>query len=307
MKLLAVRPQLAEEDILQRVLILVDYNNILYRSYFGSLKEWEVRPWLPIVRFVDSLRLCVQRSKAKGVRIEVIFAGESREKLTRTKIDKTYKSNRKPVKSEVFRNFRKIMALVLNDMGTGVISRAGAEADDVIAGIVGLVAVDDYSKNPPSKYSFDPKTDVVIFSNDKDLYQLLRFRRCYIYKNPGVFYTKEHFIDEYGFHPHKYAIFKAMSGDKSDNIPGINGVGPVTAQNHILDKTVPHNDPAFMKSLKLIELDYDLDVPNVGRILKFDPELTHSRKQINKVYGTNTRAFQEIKLAIDMLKEVYKS
>ena len=117
MKLLPVRPQLANGDSLKRILLLVDYSNILYRSYFSSIKDWEERPWLPILRFVDSLRLCIQRSKVPGVRMEVIFAGESREKLERTKIDSSYKSNRIPVKHDVFRNFRKIMIPVLRDVG----------------------------------------------------------------------------------------------------------------------------------------------------------------------------------------------
>lgn len=308
MRLSPVRPQLAKEDCLKRILLLVDYSNILYRSYFSSIKDWEERPWLPILRFVDSLRLCIQRSKVPGVRMEIIFAGESREKLERTKIDSSYKSNRIPVKSDSFRNFRKIMIPILKDIGIGILSRAGAEADDVIAGVVGLVAIDDYRpKNPPFN-RFDrkqQKADIVIFSNDKDLYQLLRFRRCYIYQNPGYFYTREHFIKEYGFHPDKFALYKAMAGDKSDNISGINGIGPVKATEYILNNTVPVTDPEFIKALDLITLDYDLDVPNVGKILKFDPELRNSKRDILKIYGKKTRAFDEIQLAINMLKEVY--
>ena len=307
MRLSPVRPQLAEEDCLKRILLLVDYSNILYRSYFSSIKDWEERPWLPILRFVDSLRLCIQRSKVPGVRMEIIFAGESREKLERTKIDSSYKSNRIPVKHDVFRNFRKIMVPILRDMGTGILSRAGAEADDVIAGIVGLVAIDDYPlKNYPlNSFKKKQKTDIVIFSNDKDLYQLLRFKRCYIYKAQGVFYTREHFIDEYKFHPDKFALYKAMAGDKSDNIPGINGIGPVKATEYILNDSVPVNDPELRKALTLISLDYDLDVPTVGKVLRFDSELSHSKRDILKTYGKNTRAFAEIQLALNMLKEVY--
>lgn len=306
-KLLPIKPQSA--GALDRVLLLVDYSNILYRAYFSSIKDWEERPWLPIVRFIDSLRLCIQRSKVTGIRTEVIFAGESREKLERTKFDGSYKSNRVPVKSDTFRNFRKIMIRVLKDIGAGIISRAGAEADDVIAGIVGLVAINDYpTKNPPlNSFKRKQKTDIVVFSNDKDLYQLLRFNRCYIYKNHGVFYTRENFIEEYKFHPDKFALYKAMAGDKSDNIPGINGIGPVKATEHILTNTIPHNDPEFKKALALINLDYDLDVPSVGSILRFNSNLDHSRKDILRTYGKNTRAFAEIQLSINMLKEVYLS
>jgi len=305
MKLSPVRPQLAQGDELQKILLLVDYSNILYRSYFSSIKGWEERPWLPILRFIDSLRLCIQRSKVPGVRMEVIFAGESREKLDRTKRDKTYKSNRIPVKSDIFRNFRKIMVPVLRDMGTGILSRAGAEADDVIAGIVGLVAIDDYSPLDSFNRKRKQKTDIVVFSNDKDLYQLLRFKRCYIYNQQGVFYTRENFIDDYKFHPDKFPLYKAMAGDKSDNIPGVDGIGPVKATDYILTDTIPVDDPEFIRSLNLINLDYDLDVPSVGKVLYFDSKLSHSKSQIYNIYGKNSRAFAEIQLALNMLKEVY--
>lgn len=307
MKTSPIKLKLAEGDDLKRILLIVDYSNVLYRSYFSSIKEWEERPWLPIVRFLDSFRLCIQRSKIKNIPLEVIFAGESREKLERTRIDKSYKSNRIPVKSLVFRNFRKIMALVLKDMGTEVISRAGAEADDVIAGIVGLLAVDHYpTKNSPFKKKVSKeKNPIIIFSNDKDLYQLLRFNDCYLYSNQGGFYTRENFIEEYKFNPNRFPIYKAMVGDKSDNIGGVYGIGPAKATEYILNGKIPAHNPEFINSLKLIDLDYDLDVPTKGKILRFNKKMDYSRYDILKTYGKKTRAFSEISLAFNMLKEIY--
>ena len=60
-----------------RALLLVDYSNLLYQSYYSGSKGWVDRPWLPILRFMDSLRLCIQRSKVDGVPIEVICRRES--------------------------------------------------------------------------------------------------------------------------------------------------------------------------------------------------------------------------------------
>lgn len=305
MKPSPIRPQLVEGDELKKVLLLVDYSNILYRAYFSSISGWEERPWLPLLRFIDSLRLFVQRSKVKGVKTEIIFAGESREKLERSKFDPSYKSNRVPVTHEVFRNFRKIMALVLDDMGAKVLSRTGVEADDIIAAVVGLVCSDLYKESPLDDSFKNQKTDVIIFSNDKDLYQLLRFHRCYIYQMPGLFYTRENFIDEFGFHPDKFDLYKAMVGDKSDDISGVNGIGPVKATEHILNNTVPVDDPEFINSLKLVSLEYDLDVPNVGTTLSFNTNLNYSRDDIWRAYGAESRAFAEIQLAVAMLSTVY--
>lgn len=307
MKPSPVRPKLAEGDKLTRIVLLVDYSNLLYRAYFSSIKDLEERPWLPIIRFIDSIRLCIQRIKVNNVPIEVIFAGESRKKLDRSKIDKSYKSQRIPVQHDVFRYFRQIMALLIADMGGTILSRDGAEADDVIASIAGYICHECTCKVPcrncdhRNKYS----TDLFIFSNDRDLNQLLRFERCYIYRSPGIFYTKENFIDEYKFHPSKFDIYKAMVGDKSDNISGINGFGPVKATNYILNNMIPVDEPNFINSLRLVSLDYDLDVPIEGKILQFDEGLSNSRFDISNAYGEKGRALMEIHLSFLMLKEIY--
>lgn len=307
MKPSPIRPSLAEGDKLTRVLLLVDYSNLLYRAYFSSIKGWEERPWLPIIRFIDSLRLCIQRIQIPGVPLEVIFAGESRKKLDRSSIDKSYKSQRIPVQHDVFRYFRQIMAKLIEDMGCNILSRDGAEADDVIASIAGYVCHECKCKVPcqhcdhRAAYS----TDVFIYSNDRDLNQLLRFNRCYIYRSPGLFYTKENFIDEYGFEPSKFDIYKAMVGDKSDNIAGINGYGPVKATKYIQNGIIPTDEPEFVKSLRLVSLDYDLDVPTEGSILDFNEELTFSKHDISSAYGNKESAITEIRLAFLMLKEIY--
>ena len=61
----------------EETLVLVDYSNLLYRAWFVSSK----RAWVAYCKFFDMLRLCVKRSKQKGVPLKVIFAGESKTKL----------------------------------------------------------------------------------------------------------------------------------------------------------------------------------------------------------------------------------
>ena len=307
--LLPFRPPSTDRWPATRVLLLVDYSNLLYQSYFGGSKSWVDRPWLPILRFMDSLRLCIQRSKVDGASMEVIFAGESRKKLERTKMDASYKAQRHPIDHDVFRHFRKIMALLIEDMNTKILSRDGAEADDVIASITGYICHECTCLNrdlcSTCYHKDEHTTDVVIFTNDRDLNQLLRYDRCYIYRSPGFFYTRKNFIDEYGFHPNKYNLYKAMVGDKSDNIFGVTGIGPVTATKYIKDGNVPMDDPEFVKSLKLIELDYNLDVPIEGATLEFDELLSKSRNDILAAYGDHPYAVDEIHLGFLILKEAY--
>ena len=309
--LLPIRPLLANGINATRVLLLIDYSNLLYQSYFSGSKSWVDRPWLPILRFMDSLRLFIQRSKIDGIPVEVIFAGESKKKLERSKIDPSYKAQRIPINHDVFYHFRKIMELIIEDMGTKILIRDGAEADDIIASITDCVCNECTCLNKNTCLTCYHKdqytTDVIIFSSDRDLNQLLRYDRCYIYRSPGVFYTRENFIDEYDFDPNKYNMYKAMVGDKSDNISGVNGLGPAKATKYIQEENVPTNNPEFKKSLSLVELNYDLDIPTDGSILKFDEELKHSINYILDVYGSHQKAIEEIHLSFLMLKAAYNA
>jgi 5'-3' exonuclease len=123
-----------------------------------------------------------------------------------------------------------------------------------------------------------------------------------------VFYTKNNFVEEYEFEPLYFDSYKAMVGDSSDNVSGVNGVGPVNAKKHILNGSIPIDDPNYMHALKLIELNYDLDVPDIGDRLWFDFELSRSKPLIFDAYKNydSALAFMEIQLAVKMLAEVYE-
>lgn len=103
------------------------------------------------------------------------------------------------------------------------------EADDVISYI--------YYKNPEAKF--------IIYSSDKDFYQLLS-NRCACY-NP---YTRKifnwhNFADEFGYPLNSHLVVRAISGDKSDNIDGVKGIGPKTAV-----QMFPHLFDAEMTGIK---------------------------------------------------------
>ncbi|MCA9400550.1 MAG: DNA polymerase I, partial [Candidatus Omnitrophica bacterium] len=96
---------------------------------------------------------------------------------------------------------------------------SGYEADDLIATL--------------TKQAVNHKTAVVIVSDDKDFYQLLDPSvKCFSIR-------KEEFIDEksivgrFGFGPQLILDYMALAGDKVDNIPGVAGIGEVTAKKLI--------------------------------------------------------------------------
>jgi DNA polymerase-1 len=46
-------------------------------------------------------------------------------------------------------------------------------------------------------------------------------------------YDTERVLNEFGVHPKNYVMYRSFTGDKSDNIPGVNGIGPKTLLKHV--------------------------------------------------------------------------
>lgn len=295
---------------MNRKILVVDWSNIMYRAWWSSQKDIELKPWLPLLRFVDMVRTAAQRSKCN----ELIFAGESRKKLKRTSIDPTYKSTRKPMQDPQFKFFRQACADIVKDFGCKIVSIDGAEADDVIASIVDKHChlCNCKQRCVDCKHTLAYSTEIVIFSNDQDMNQLLAYDRVTIYRHPGVLYSREDFIEEYGFDPKHFTVYKALIGDKSDNIQGCEGFGPVKAKESIVRDTVDKdvefsdNEEAFEKAFELISLDVKLQIPDDECVPKLDNSLHASRNVILSLpLEVRDTALSEIKTALSRLELVF--
>jgi len=263
----------------ERTLILVDWSNLMYRAWFVSREQ----PWVAFCKFFDMLRLCLHKSKQPGVPISVIFCGESKTKLKRAEIFSEYKGTRKPTTNKEFAIFRKNLERHIENLGYKLLRVDGAEADDVIASIVASNCHRCYCITPCKNCtcSLKYKTDVVIFSGDRDLQQLLAWDRVLIYRAPGLFVDKESFQKELGIPVAKYGIYKALIGDQSDNILGVNGFGPVKAQKAINANCVAEDiwemggkeaADEFKLALSLVNLDTKLLI-NISDIYTGKPKI----------------------------------
>lgn len=271
----------------EQTLVVVDYSNLLYRAWFVSSK----RAWVAYCRFFDMLRLCIKRSKQPGVPLKVIFAGESKTKLDRSKVFKNYKGNRGTIEDPKFKKFRLGLAELLRFIGWEIICVDGAEADDVIASIVAKYCHKCECKVPCVNCDCHLKynTDVVIFSGDRDLQQCLAWDRTFIYRAPGLFVTKDSCENEYGIPVVKYGVYKALTGDKSDNIKGVEGFGPAKASLAVRANSVaedvwemrgPDGVDEFRLALSLVnlntKLNIDLDSLYLGPPIFDDEEFVKS-------------------------------
>lgn len=260
-------------------LVLVDWSNLMYRAWFISREQ----PWVAFCKFFDMLRLCVRKSKQAGIPIKIIFCGESRTKLKRTEMFPEYKGTRKHSKNEEFAAFRKKLEICINKLGYELLRIDGAEADDVIASIVANNCHRCYCKVPCGncEHAQQYTTDVVIFSGDRDLQQLLSWKRVLIYRAPGLFVDIKAFEEEFGIPVQKYNIYKALVGDKSDNISGVEGFGPVKAQIAINSDTVAEDiwelggkesADQFKLALNLVNLDTKIGI-DIGKLYMGIPKV----------------------------------
>jgi DNA polymerase-1 len=98
------------------------------------------------------------------------------------------------------------------------------EADDVIAFLV---------KDCINK-SVKGKTKIVIVSDDKDFFQLIRNKARYsvtVHCRGDNVVNAKSFVERFGFVPKNHVDYLALVGDSTDNVPGVKGIGPKAAIN----------------------------------------------------------------------------
>ena len=120
----------------------------------------------------------------------------------------------------------------------------GIEADDTIAYIAQMY--ENISKK------------VTIVSTDRDFYQLISTKLQVWSPIKKKMYDEAALIEEFGVHPMNYVVYRTFTGDASDNIPGVDGIGPKT-----ILKTFPE-----LESATEFTLDDLQDKCNDKRLLK---------------------------------------
>jgi len=115
----------------------------------------------------------------------------------------------------------------LDNLPVTFLSIDGIEADDTIAYIAQMY--EEVSKK------------VTIVSTDRDFYQLISPTLQVWSPIKKKMYDEAALIEEFGVHPNNYVIYRTFTGDNSDNIPGVAGIGPKTilkAFPELADSTV---------------------------------------------------------------------
>jgi len=193
-------------------LVLVDGSSYLHRAYnaLPELTGPAGQPTGAVYGVINMLRSLLRQEKPD--RFAVIF--DARGKTFRHEMFPDYKAHRPPtppdMRAQVEALFRVIRA-----SGYPLLQVGGVEADDVIGTLAHRGAQHGFA--------------VVISTCDKDMTQLLAERITMTDTMKGEKVDAAAVMKKFGVAPGQVADFLALTGDTSDNIPGVRGVGPKTA------------------------------------------------------------------------------
>ena len=268
-------------------LLVIDGNNLLFQMFYGLPAPVYSKSGKSIhatIGFVSFVLKQVRLLGAEGVC--VVFDSDT--SAERHEILPVYKANRpdwnEKEESEIPFSEEENIVKCLRYLGIEPVYSVGMEADDVIATVA-------------KRYSSE--RDVIISSFDSDFFQLiddhvsvLRYRG-----KASVLWDKAYFREKYGFSPEHYALWKSVVGDKSDNIPGVPGIGEKRGSvlmreyagtgalkgeclTERLRKNLSDNMETVERNLKLIRLSERMEVTFSDPEFAFDHEkmaLTNSQ------------------------------
>lgn len=289
-------------------LLMIDGNSLANRAFYGvpHLSNAKGVPTNAVYGFLNTLQSVVERFQPD----ELFVAFDISKKVFRHEQFADYKGTRTGMPEDL-RAQMPLIKEALGYMNIETFGMEGYEADDIIGTM--------------SRHYTALGHKSIILSGDRDLFQLVSpsVTVCFP-KSKGAdmeIVTPEFLAEHYDMTPELVIELKGLMGDKSDNIPGIAGVGEKTARKllgdygtieglyehledlkgkKLYDKLLAGKDDAFMSrelaTIKCdVEIDYaahdfSLDEPDVVALTAFYKELNLTKllKKLEKDYGTTT-------------------
>lgn len=208
---------------MKKKLLILDLYNLIHRAYHALPKTFADKEGNPTnaIYGVSSMLISI----FEAVKPDFAMAAVDGQKPTFRSVEFTaYKAHRKETEQDLGAQIPKILEII-DAFGIKRILVDGYEADDII----GTEAI---------KHSND-SCEIVIVSNDRDLWQLVR-NNIFILVPASSAAGKTEWLGikeveaRMGFSPEKIIDYKGLRGDPSDNIPGVFGIGEKTAKKLIM-------------------------------------------------------------------------
>jgi len=252
------------------VIFLIDGHSIAFRAFYALPETLTTKDGFPTNVIHGFLMMITKLVNNYDVE-KIIITWDVSKKTFRNEIYQDYKANRSS-SPDNFKIQIKELQNLLSKFNLPQLSMEGFEADDVLGSL--------------SHYFNKKNNKVTIVTGDRDSFQLISSKTKIMYTKRGIsdveMYDNKLFEDKYQITTNQYVEYLALKGDKSDNIPGLPGVGEKTAISLLqkyknisniyknLDELTPKLKSNFIenkevllmsKDLAKIKTDLDLQVP----------------------------------------------
>ncbi|GIM27664.1 DNA polymerase [Clostridium polyendosporum] len=213
-----------------------------------------------------------------------------------------YKAGRKKMPPELAEQFP-IVKEMLSLFDINIYELDGFEADDIIGTL--------------AKYAERNNIEIYIVTGDRDALQLASDNIKIIFTKKGVtekeIYDKKRMIDEYGVTPAQFIDVKGLMGDKSDNIPGVPGIGEKTAYKLIqtygsIEEVLKNVEDISGKKLKENLIGYSDQAIFSKRLatIKTDVPLEFNLEEIRSKDNLDKQGLKKLFLKLQMKSLVEK-
>jgi DNA polymerase-1 len=257
---------------MQESLILVDVSSMFFRAFYAipNLTNKEGFPTNALYGFLSMTTKLQQQFDCQ----KMVYCFDRPEPSFRKDLDERYKANRSEMPEDLGKQIPYIKDFT-DYLGIPRLDILGYEADDIIGSYAMWGKANGYK--------------VIIVSGDKDFAQLISDDVVMVDTMKDVTYDIPTVKKKWGVEPSQFIDYLALIGDSSDNIPGVKGIGPKSAQKLIEDyktldgiyqnidsikgavqkKLIEKKDEAYLsKTLVTIKIDLELPVKTENISLK---------------------------------------
>jgi DNA polymerase I len=248
---------------------IIDGHAHMFRAYFAPMRELSSptgEPTKAVFVFIQMLLNLIAQRKPDYLAMVIDAGGKD---VHRKEIFPEYKANRAKQPADFHPQEQRIIRMV-QDAGVPLFGVPGFEADDLIATMARRLCEQDYQ--------------VILVSRDKDLRQLINPCTSMYDVQNDLFIDARTMERECGYAPAQAVDIQTLTGDPTDNVPGIPGVGEKTAAKLVrkygsaeavlehLDELTPKLRENFEKHGSVLALSRQLVTLDPRVPFEFDPE-----------------------------------
>ena len=260
------------------MIAIVDGHSIAYRAYYKTppLNNSKGFPTGVIHTFINTMIKLQKRLNPEGL----IVAFDSKGETERHRKLQEYKAERLPSPEDLVlqvEELKKILPL----MGIPVYVMEGYEADDII-----------YTLSTAIKKT----KKVLILTKDKDIYQIINDKIKIYDDSSDEYIDRDGTYKKFGVYPEQIPDYLAIVGDKSDNIPGVKGIGPKTAAMLLGKYGTLDNIYAHLDEL----------TPTIKKKLEEGRSFAYLSRELTKLHRIDEIKFEDVAFNEDGLKRILK-